>query len=75
MPDTKDGKERVIMKITGVLVDLKVEIDSAKYSPFVVLRNGTKTLYVELLRALYGMLIAFLLWYQDRFGTDRIQVQ
>jgi hypothetical protein len=30
MPETKEGEERVMMKIAGVLVDLIVEIDPAK---------------------------------------------
>ena len=30
-PETKDGEERGIMKITAVLVDLLVEVDTAKY--------------------------------------------
>jgi hypothetical protein len=61
LPDMKDGEERVVMKITGVLVDLLVEIDVAKYGPFVVFVNGVKTLHVEVPRALYGMLVAALL--------------
>jgi hypothetical protein len=65
MPVIKDHEERVVMKITGVLVDLLVEIDVAKYGPYVVFENGVKTIYVELLRALYGMLVAALIWYQQ----------
>jgi hypothetical protein len=42
LPDTEDGDERVIMKITGVLVDLLVSIDPTKYGPFVVSEKGTK---------------------------------
>jgi hypothetical protein len=69
MPETKNGEERVIMKITGMLVDLLVEIDPGRYGPFVVYDKGTKTIYVEVLKALYGMLIAALLWYRQ-FKTD-----
>jgi hypothetical protein len=69
MPETKNDEERVIMKITGMLVDLLVEIDPARYGPYVVYENGNKTIYVEVLRALYGMLIAALLWYRQ-FKTD-----
>ena len=65
MPEIKDGKERVTMKITGVLVDLLVEMAPEVYGPYVVFENGKKTLYVEVLRALYGMLIASLLWYRQ----------
>jgi hypothetical protein len=65
LPATEDGDERVIMKITGVLVDLLVSIDPTKYGPFVVTEKGTKTLYVEVLKALYGMLVAALVWYRQ----------
>jgi hypothetical protein len=68
MPKRKEAEGRVIMKITGVLVDLLNEIDPARYGPYVVYENGVRTLYVEVLRALYGMLIA-LLWYRE-FKTD-----
>ena len=69
MPDVKDGEERVIMKITGVLVDLLVEMSPEVYGPHVVFENGKKVLYVQVLRALYGMLIASLLWYKQ-FKSD-----
>jgi hypothetical protein len=42
LPDMQDGDERVVMKITGVLVDLLVEIDVAKYGPYVVFENWRK---------------------------------
>ena len=57
--------ERIIMKITGVLVDLLVEAAPEVYAPFVVFENGEKVIYCQVLRALYGMLIASLLWYLD----------
>ena len=65
MPELGPGEERVIMKITGVLVDLLVEIAPEIYSPFVVFENGKKVLYVQVIRALCGMLIAALLWYRQ----------
>ena len=64
MPEIKNGEERVMMKITGVLVDMLIEINSALYSPYVVYENGKKVLYVLVLRAIYGMLEAALLWYK-----------
>jgi hypothetical protein len=73
MPEIKDGEERVIMKITGVLVDLLVEIDPGKYGRFIVFERGNKTLYVEVIKALYEVLIAALLWYQQ-FKADLEQV-
>jgi hypothetical protein len=63
MPEVKDGDARVIMKITGVLADLLVELSPEIYGPFVTEVNGRKVLYVQVLQALYGMLISALLWY------------
>ena len=69
MPELKDGDERVFMKITGILVDHLVEMDSQLYGPFVTYENGQKVLYVEVLRAIYGMLIASMLWFK-KFRDD-----
>eukprot|EP00980_Cylindrotheca_fusiformis_P005077 scaffold1076_cov81-Cylindrotheca_fusiformis.AAC.1 len=55
MPERKEGKDRVIMKITGVLVDLLVELDPQTYKNFVL---GKKVVYVAVLKAIYGMLQA-----------------
>ena len=60
----EEGKEQVIMKITGVLVDLIVEKASEAYGPFVTFENEEKVLYVQVLCALYGMHVAALLWYK-----------
>jgi hypothetical protein len=65
LPELKDDEDRIVLKITGVLVDLLVEIDVGKYAPYVVFENGVKTIYVGLIRALYRMLVAVLLWYQQ----------
>jgi Reverse transcriptase (RNA-dependent DNA polymerase) len=64
MPEIRDGKERVMMKITGVLVDLLMEMDPNLYGPMIVFENGKKVVYVLVLRAIYGMLEAALLWYK-----------
>ena len=68
MPKQKDGEARVIMKITGVLVDYLVDIAPEVYGPYVVFENGRKVLYVQVLKALYGMLVAALLWYKKFRG-------
>ena len=68
MPSGEDD-ERVFMKITGVLVDMLVQVDPARYGPYVVYENGRKVLYVQLLRVIYGMIQAALLWYQ-KFRKD-----
>ena len=59
----------VVMKITGVLVDLLVNIAPEIYGPHVVYKNGHKVLYLQVVRALYGMLVAALLWYK-KFCAD-----
>ena len=64
LPPRKDGEERVIMKITGVLVDMLVKLAPEIYGPFVVYENGKRVLYTQVLKGLYGMLVAALLWYK-----------
>ena len=64
MPELNKGNERVIMKITGVLVEMLVQLNPASYGPHVVYEKGRKVLYVQVLRAIYGMLQAALLWYK-----------
>lgn len=69
MPDITDGGERVIMKLSGILLDLLVELAPELYGPYVVEDNGKRVLYLQVLRALYGMLVAALLWYR-KFRAD-----
>jgi hypothetical protein len=52
------------MKITGVLVDMLVDVNPELYDPAIVLENHKKVIYVEVLKAMYGMLEAALLWYK-----------
>ena len=56
MPEVKDGDERVIMKITGVLVDMLVKLNPELYGPYVVYEKNRKVLFVQVIRAIYGML-------------------
>ena len=69
MPEVKPGEERVMMKITGVLVDMLVQLSLEVYGPYVVFENGQKVIYVQVWRAIYGMLQAALLWYK-KFRKD-----
>jgi hypothetical protein len=64
LPKKDPGEDRVVMKITGVLVDTLVDINPKLYGPAVVLENRKKVIYVEVLKAIYGMLEAALLWYK-----------
>ena len=57
------------MKIHGKLVEWLVEIAPETYREHVVIENRVKNLYLEILRAIYGMLEATLLWYR-KFCTD-----
>jgi hypothetical protein len=52
------------MKITGVLVGMLIDIHPESYGPAIVLESRKKVLYVEVLKAMYGMLEAALLWYK-----------
>ena len=46
-----------------------VAIAPETYGPYVVFESRKKVLYVELLKAMYGQLIAALLWY-NKFRGD-----
>ena len=50
MPEVKPNEDRVMMKITGVLVDMLVQLCPEVYGPYVVFENGRKLLYVQVLR-------------------------
>ncbi|KAI2505429.1 Reverse transcriptase (RNA-dependent DNA polymerase) [Fragilaria crotonensis] len=56
-------KDFVIMKFTGASVDILCEMNP-KYTAFVTIENGTKVIYVRLIKALYGCVQSALLWYQ-----------
>jgi hypothetical protein len=64
LPKKEPGEDRVVMKITGVLVNMLININPESYGPVVVLENRKKVLYVEVLKAIYSMLEAALLWYK-----------
>ena len=68
MPQKERG-ERIIMKVRGKLVDWLVDLDSITYLNMVVIKKGVKVIYLEILRAIYGMLEASLLWYR-KFRSD-----
>jgi hypothetical protein len=69
MPVTAEGEARVMIKISGVLVDHLVQLAYETYLPYVVYERGRKeVIYAEVLQALYGMLMASLLWYKKFRG-------
>eukprot|EP00978_Attheya_sp_CCMP212_P001665 scaffold3444_cov50-Attheya_sp.AAC.1 len=62
--------EKIVMKIKGVLVDMLVEMCPEIYQDYVVrTHRKDKILYVRMLKALYGMLVASLLYYK-KFVKD-----
>ena len=69
-----DGEACTIMKIRGVLVDLLVRVAPEIYGPFVVLEKGKRVLYLEVMKALYGMLRAALLWYKKFRGELKAEL-
>ena len=53
------------MKLRGKLAELLVKTDPSLYRKYIIMENGQEVLYVELLRALYGMLMSALLFYKQ----------
>ncbi len=62
---TEDDKDRVIMRIRGHMVDVLVKVAPTVYGPYVSTNKlGRKQLLVECLNAIYGTMVASLLYYQ-----------
>lgn len=58
-----------VMKLEGDMVDMMVQVDPEKYENYVVYESGKKTLYLNVLKALYGCIKSELLWYTLFTGT------
>ena len=67
--EQEETSERIMMKITGKMVDLLISIDPELYGPYVVYERGQRVLYILVLQAIYGMLISSVLWY-NKFRKD-----
>ena len=52
------------MKIKGHVAKILINLHPDVYKDYTVYENGVLTLYVEILKALYGLIEAPLLWYQ-----------
>ena len=65
--------EKIVMKITGVMVDILLDIAPDVYGGYVVYENGQRVIYVWVVRAIYGMLISSLLWYKKFRGDIETQ--
>jgi hypothetical protein len=60
-----DMKGKVIMKLEGVMAEVIIKIDTKLYSKYVKKENGKDVIDVILTKALYGMLQAALLFWQN----------
>ena len=70
LPKAISGEDCVTMKITGVLVVMLVQINCELYGKYIVCENGCKVLYMQVLRAIYGMLQSALLWWYKKIWKD-----
>jgi hypothetical protein len=70
MPEVNGRDERVMIKIRGVLVDMLVELNPGLHGPYLIYERNrqNKVLYVQVMRAIYGMLEAAILWYKKFRG-------
>ena len=68
MPISEDG-DKGMMKISGPLVNILCEIHPGAYDNFVIHEGKQKVLYVRMLKALSGMMIASILYYK-KFRKD-----
>jgi hypothetical protein len=60
-----DAKDRVIIRITGVIVDWLVKLAPKVYASYVATNSkGVKSLLVECYNAIYGTMVAGLLYYR-----------
>ncbi|CAJ1939760.1 unnamed protein product [Cylindrotheca closterium] len=64
MPEAKEGEDCIYMKITGMMVQILIDM-APEYRKYVVLENGKRVIYVQVLCAIYGMLQSSLLFYNQ----------
>ena len=58
------SQQRVIMRINGLLVEYLDKLFPGEYNEYIINQNNTKILYVEMEKALYGMMLSSLLFYK-----------
>ena len=69
----EDKEHRVIVRIRGPLVDILVSLAPEVYGPYVTTnKKGQKVLIVECLNAVYGTMVAALLYYK-KFGKSLVK--
>jgi hypothetical protein len=61
----EDEKDKALIHIRGLFVDILVSIAPSVYGPYVTVgKKGKKQLLVQCLTALYGTMVASLLYYK-----------
>jgi hypothetical protein len=61
----EDNEDKVVMRIRGHMVDVLVKVAPRVYGPHVLTnKQGRKQLLVECLNAIYGTMVASLLYYR-----------
>ena len=61
VPQPKDGRDRITVKLTGILVNWLLELEPDTYKKYVVVEKGVRTLYLTRTKVIYGILIASVL--------------
>ncbi len=59
-----DNEDYVVMKMIGMLAELMVKTNPKMYRQYIVLEKGRSVLYLQLQKALYGMMKSALLFYR-----------
>ena len=62
-----DMRDFTIVKITNTTAEMMCKVDPT-YENYLTIENGKKTLYLGLVKALYGYMQSTLLWYQTFKG-------
>ena len=62
--DVPQQGEEIVMKIQGQLIDMLIQIAPRIYNNYFVHEGKSQILYLQMLKALYGMLIASILDYE-----------
>jgi len=61
----EDARHRFIVRLQGVVVDILLEIDYDFYNKYVTInKKGEKVLLVQCMNALYGIMVASLMFYE-----------
>ena len=65
----RERKDRVIMKITGALVNMLIKINPDLYAGYVVYEMIEQVLYVNVLKSIYGIIdsIKIILFEENKF--------